>query len=83
MPKTQQFTGSKVRAFYKGNMVNGTVGDEVQPGSNNGGRAWTVSFEDGYSTHSLWREKNPLLAHPGQAVPEADRLHPIVSSLAL
>ena len=49
MPKTQQFTGSKVRALYKGNMVNDTVGDELQSGGN-GSRMWNVSFEDGYST---------------------------------
>ena len=49
MPKTQDFVGSKVRAYFKGNMINGIVGDEVQRG-NNSMRKWNVSFDDGYSS---------------------------------
>ena len=50
MPKVHQFQGSKVRALYKGNMVDGTVGDLVQGGNNKLGKRWIVNFADGYST---------------------------------
>ena len=56
MPKAHQFTGSKVRAFYKGKMVGGVVGDMVQgQDGDNKCKMWNVSFEDGYST--ICREK--------------------------
>ena len=55
MPKAHQFQGSKVRALYKDNMVDGTVEDLVQGGNNKLGKRWIVSFADGYST--IWGEK--------------------------
>ena len=47
MPKTHQFSGSKVGAFYKGKKIFGTVGEEVQRANR---KMWKVKFDDGFST---------------------------------